>query len=69
MRQYAVPHFYRAGSSGWLPVNSTLAAEGGKPGWWRTRANSWSVAFGPVGANPAGTEQVTVGPRRSASRR
>lgn len=61
VHQYLTPHFYRPSpTAGWMPIDTNLAPSAGRAGWWQTRANSWSAAFGPAGG-PGGFEQVTVG--------
>jgi RHS repeat-associated protein len=60
VRRYLAQHFYRAGKSGWQPIDSRLAAMPGQAGWWQTTANNWQVAFGPAGA-AGGAERLSVG--------
>jgi RHS repeat-associated protein len=61
VQEYAAPHFYRRpGSATWVPIDTDLEAVAGKPGWWRSAANSWQVSFGPAGA-AGGAEQISTG--------
>jgi RHS repeat-associated protein len=61
VRRYVTPHFCRPSrSSGWVPIDTSLSAVAGKPGWWRSGANSWHVLFGPA-AGAGGAEQVSTG--------
>lgn len=61
VREYAVPHFFRAvGSSTWQPIDTTLVTDGGQGGVVHSRANSWQARFAAAGA-PGGSEQFDDG--------
>jgi len=61
VRRYLAPHFYKkSGSSGWVPISTSLSSISGQAGWWHTTADNWQVAFGPAGA-ASGSERVTIG--------
>lgn len=60
VRQYVSPQFYKTPTGAWSSINSNLAPDKTQSGWWRSTANSWSVAFGPAGAR-TGAVRFTVG--------
>jgi RHS repeat-associated protein len=60
VRRYLTPHFYKTASGAWSSIDPSLSPVAGKPGWWRSGANSWSVAFGPAGTQ-GGALRFTVG--------
>lgn len=61
VRQFAHGrHFQRPGSTDWSPIDSSLSAVPGRPGWWASGSNEWQVLLGPPGA-PGGSEQLLVG--------
>ncbi len=61
MSEYAGPHFYQPSpSAGWQPIDASLVPTAGRAGWFQSKANSWSAAFGPAGAT-GGAERLTIG--------
>jgi RHS repeat-associated protein len=72
VREYAAPHFYRPSrSSGWQPIVTSLSPVAGRPGWFRSGANSWLASFGPGGAEQVSANGAVFGftPRRVAQPR
>ncbi|MFJ8582939.1 RHS repeat-associated core domain-containing protein [Micromonospora sp. NPDC093277] len=62
VRSYAEPHFYRpSGSSAWQEIDSDLAPISARPGWSRSKGNSWSASFGPAGATGGGVQITNAG--------
>jgi RHS repeat-associated protein len=60
VRRYLEPHFYKPSpSAGWAPIDTALTAVAGRPGWWRSGANSWLVSFAPTGTR-RGAEQISL---------
>ncbi|MGI5185565.1 RHS repeat-associated core domain-containing protein [Dactylosporangium sp. CA-152071] len=61
VRRYATPQFYRTPAGTWSSIDPSISPASGKPGWWTSGANSWSVGFGPIGAQGGGI-RFAVGP-------
>jgi RHS repeat-associated protein len=62
VRRYLTPQFYKTAAGTWSSVDPSLSPVADKPGWWRSGANSWSVAFGPAGSQ-GGAVRFTVAGR------
>jgi len=60
VRYYLTPQFYKTAAGSWSPIDSNLAPVASQPGWWRSGANDWSVAFGPAGGQD-GAVRFTAG--------
>lgn len=60
VRRYLTPHFYRTTAGTWASIDPRLSPTPGQQGWWKSGANNWSVAFGPVGAR-GGAVRFTAG--------
>lgn len=43
---YSTPLFWHSGA-GWKPIDDTLSAQQGRPGWLTSNGNSWKVSIGP----------------------
>jgi hypothetical protein len=56
--EFGGPRFYRTSpAAGWQPIDSGLVPVPGRAGWFQSKANSWSAAFGPAG----GAERLIIG--------
>lgn len=61
VRQYTTPQFYKDSAGAWSPIDSNLSPIASEPGWWQSKANSWSVAFGPAGTRGGALRYTETG--------
>lgn len=60
VRQYVTPRHFRAPDGTWETIDTQLTRVRGEDSWWMSGANTWSVLFGPIGAEGGGL-QFTIG--------
>lgn len=41
-------HFRDPSTGAWTDVDSSVVADSARPGWYRSKANSWTARFGPT---------------------
>jgi hypothetical protein len=54
VRVHSEPRYFLprgGGDRSWRPIETVVVADPDRAGWWRSKANRWSVSFGPAAAD------------------
>jgi hypothetical protein len=60
LRSFAEDRYFPSGKD-WLAIDNTLVADDSRPGWVHNKANSLSVAFGPIPGDGTGGVELAAG--------